>query len=136
MPDFIVASTTASQEEMDHAVSADWRAPIAVKEPEPKEVKPEPVTEAPAGEADPDAPATSEEEVKTVPDSEPDEAQERPKGKGGFQKKIDKLTREKGELAAQLSKYEERFAEIEKRLAPPAETKPEERAASIPHQIP
>jgi hypothetical protein len=36
MPDMIVASTTATQEEIDHSVSANWRDPIAPKAPEQK----------------------------------------------------------------------------------------------------
>ena len=127
MPDFNVASTTASQEEIDHAVSADWRTPIAVKEP----VKPK--TDEPEPEVEKDAPVATEEtqEVETVPDSEPEETQEdKPvKGKGGFQKKIDKLTREKSEekaradtVAQELADFKERFAAIEQRLAKPAET--------------
>src|SRR5579863_1543887 len=122
MPDMIVASTTATQEEVDHAVSADWRTPL-----QPKEVT------APAKvEGEEETPVTTEEaqEVETAPDSEPEEGQERPKGKGGFQKKIDKLTREKSEaqaladtLAGELATYKERLAAIEARLAgKPAET--------------
>lgn len=123
MPDMIVASTTATQKEIDHAVSADWRNPIPVAEPEVKKTE----------EAEPEAeaeelPVTSEEtqEVETDPDSEPEDVQERPTKKvGGFQRRIDKLTKEKTELATKLSDYEERFKAIEERLAKPAETKTE-----------
>lgn len=137
MPDMIVASTTATQKEIDHAVSADWRNPIPVKEPEAKqtetteqEVEQEETAEVPV--------ATEEtQEVETEPDSEPEETQERPKKVGGFQKKIDKLTREKGELATKLSEYEERFSAIEKRLAgKPAETDTEKPAAKTSSETP
>jgi hypothetical protein len=125
MPDMIVASTTATQKEIDHAVSADWRMPIADEVPEP---------EKSAVEAEP---ATSEEEVETAPASEPEPEQEvtPAKGKGGFQKKIDKLTREKSQaeqradtLERELAEFKERFAAIEQRLAPAA-TKPEVKTA-------
>jgi len=128
MPDMIVASVTAEQNEVDHAVSADWRSPLPVKEPE------KPATEAQTEEKT-ETPATSEEtqEVETVPDSEPEETQEKPsKGKGGFQKRIDKLTKEKGELAEKLSAYEERFKVIEERLAKPAATEPEKPVKTSP----
>jgi hypothetical protein len=123
MPDFIVASTTATQKEIDHAVSSDWRTPIAVEE---KPAEPEAVVE-------PEVPVASE-EAETAPESEPEPKQEEDKpvkGKGGFQKKIDKLTREKSEalsakenLERELAEFKERFERIEKRLAP-AETKDE-----------
>jgi hypothetical protein len=117
MPDFIVASATATQEEIDHAVSPNWRDPMPVKEPEVK-------TES---EVATEEPVTTEEtpEVETAPDSELETTQEPPqKGKGGFQKKIDKLTREKGEiqsradsLAQELVEFKSRFEAIEARLA-------------------
>lgn len=122
MPDMFLASTTATKEELAHAASADWRKPF------PVEVTPE-------HQVDTEAPATSEEEVETAPASEPEPQQEEEKpvkGKGGFQKKIDKLTREKGEavaakdmLAQQLAEFKDRFERLEKRLAPEAETKVE-----------
>jgi hypothetical protein len=136
MPDFIVASTTASQEEIDHAVSADWRNPIPVKEETKKE------TAKPDAEVEQVTPETSQEtdevETASVPEAEQEQETEeqRPKGKGGFQKKIDKLTREKGELAAKLSEYEERFEQIEKRLAPKAETKDDKPAAKTDASAP
>jgi hypothetical protein len=125
MPDFIVTSHTATQEEVDHAVSQDWRKPIPVPE-----VKPEAKPEEPKEEA---APVVSEEETETAPVSEPESEQEqRPKGKGGFQKKIDKLTKEKGEalsaketLERELAEFKDRFERLEKSLAPKAETKDE-----------
>jgi hypothetical protein len=142
MPDMIVASTTATQEEIDHAVSPDWRAPIAVKEPEKPATE---ETEKPAEEQE-TAEATEEtQEVKTVPDSETvEEQEEKPvKGKGGFQKKIDKLTKEKNEeksraelLAQELADFRERFTAIEQRLAgkPAATTeeKPEAKTSNAP----
>jgi hypothetical protein len=117
MPDMIVASTTATQEEINHAVSADWRKAIpAVEKPEPEKQ-----------EAEIEVPVASEEEVETAPASEPEVRQEEEKpvkGKGGFQKKIDKLTREKGEalsaketLERELASFKERFDQIEQRLA-------------------
>jgi hypothetical protein len=136
MPDFIVASTTATQEEIDHAVSADWRTPIPVKEETKKETaKPDAEVEQVA----PETPQETEEvETASVPEAEQEQETEeqRPKGKGGFQKKIDKLTREKGELAAKLAEYEDRFAQIEKRLAPAAETKDEKPTAKTDSATP
>jgi hypothetical protein len=127
MPDFVVASTTATQEEIEKAVSPDWRTPIPVKEEPAKEVASEEI------------PVTSEEEVETAPDSEPEikQEEEKPvKGKGGFQKKIDKLTKEKTEekaradtLAQELAAFKERFDALEQRLAKPAETKEEKQEA-------
>jgi hypothetical protein len=125
MPDMIVASTTATQEEMDHAVSPNWREPFQTKAPEPKpEVAEEPVeTEEEVTEETPEA----SEETETAPVPEAEEEQEstveRPtKGKGGFQKKIDKLTREKGEAAARALALEEELQELRNRLAKPAVT--------------
>lgn len=120
MPDFVVASTTATQEEVDHAVSADWRNPIPVKEPEKT---PETRPENAEVETE-ETPVVEETETESVPEAETTQ-EDRPRGRGGFQKKIDKLTREKGELAARLAEYEDRFKSIEDRLAKPAETKTE-----------
>src|ERR1700691_2073945 len=127
MPDMIVASTTATQEEIDHAVSPDWRTAIPVKEPE------KPATDKPAVEEEKEVPQASE-EADTVTASDPEvEQDEKPKGKGGFQRKIDKLTREKSEereradrLESELTTFREKLAAIEGRLAgKPAETKEE-----------
>jgi hypothetical protein len=125
MPDMIVASTTATQEEIDHSVSANWRDPIPSKVPEQKTA---PVVEEVKEITDPETPAadqvTDPAEIGSAPDADDtQEPTDRPKAKGGFQKKIDKLTREKGELAAQLAEFRERFEKIEQRLAPAAETK-------------
>jgi len=130
MPDFVVASATATQEEMDHAVSPDWRTPLPVKD----ETKAEPAK----AEGEEAASEVSEEEAKTAPGSEPEIQQEEDKptkGKGGFQKKIDKLTSEKKaalerneRLEGELAEFKERFKAIEDRLAKPAvteEKKPE-----------
>jgi len=141
MPDMIVASTTATQKEIDHAVSADWRNPIPVKEPEVKEVsKTEEAEPEVEQEETAEVPVATEEtqEAETDPDSEPEETQEKPtKGKGGFQKKIDKLTKDKAELASKLSDYEERFRAIEQRLAgKPAETETEKPAAKASSETP
>ena len=129
MPDMSVASTTATQEEIDHAVSADWRKPIPSKEPaQPAEAEVEQETEVPV----------TSEEVETAPASEPEPMQEedqRPKGKGGFQKKIDKLTKEKSEalsakalLERELADFKDRFTEIEARLAGKPAGTPDEKA--------
>lgn len=138
MPDMIVASTTASQEEMDHAVSANWREPFPAKTAEVT-TGTQPETAA-AEVTHPETPATPEEvlEVETDPASEPADVQEttelRPKGKGGFQKRIDKLTERNTDLATQLAEYRERAEAAEKRLAKPAETetpaKPETSASA------
>lgn len=124
MPDMIVSSMTASEEEIAHAVSADWRNPMPVAEPEVKKTE-EPEQEVET-EAAPVAPEETQ-EAETEPDSEPEEVQEKPtKGKGGFQKKIDKLTKDKAELSTKLSEYEDRFKAIEDRLAgKPAEKETE-----------
>ena len=138
MPDFIVASTTATQEEVDHAVSENWRERVPNPEVKP-EVKPEP-TET----VEPETPATAQEteQVETESAPEAETTQEKPKSKGGFQKKIDKLTRERGEekdradrLEQQLSEFRAKFDAIEQRLAPKAETpqeKPKTEAAGKP----
>ncbi len=132
MPDFIVTSATATQEEVEHAVSADWRTPLPVPEPKKTEAEPEANAE----------PVAAEEVAETAPDSEPETTQERPvKGKGGFQKKIDKLTKEKAEassraemLEQELASFKERFAAIEQRLAKPAETEKPAKAATVEHE--
>lgn len=139
MPDFIVASMTATQEQVDHAVSADWREPIAPKEAVV------PASEEPAEEVVEveETPEATEEiqKAETAPDSEPEPKQEdeKPvKGRGGFQKKIDKLTGEKKEaqakaerLETELSDYRERLKAIEDSLAgKPAETKSEKVASA------
>jgi hypothetical protein len=143
MPDMIVASTTATQEEMDHAVSANWRDPIPAKVEEKvatAEVETEEPVEEVAEEVIEETPVGSEEEPETASATETEEEQEttteeqRPqKGKGGFQKKIDKLTREKGELAAQLLEFRERFTALEERLAgKPAAAVEEKPEAKLP----
>lgn len=129
MPDMIVASMTATKEEMEHAVSSTWREPFqetpveVVTEPAPAEVEtPEeetPATTEETPEVETDAAPEAEEEVQ-----ETDEP--RPKGKGGFQKKIDKLTREKSELSTQLAEFRDRFKALEDRVAgKPAESETE-----------
>ncbi|HXM63738.1 MAG TPA: hypothetical protein VN950_22950 [Terriglobales bacterium] len=134
MPDFIVASTTATQEEVDHAVSENWRERVPNPEVKP-EVKPEP-TET----VEPETPATAQEteQVETESAPEAETTQEKPKSKGGFQKKIDKLTRERGEekdradrLEQQLSEFRAKFDAIEQRLAPKAETPQEKPKTEI-----
>ena len=67
MPDFVVASATATQEEMDHAVSPDWRTPFPVKD----ETKAEPAKAE--GE---EVASEASEEAKTAPGSEPEIQQE------------------------------------------------------------
>lgn len=122
MPDMIVASTTATQEEMDHAVSPNWREPFQAKvEPKP-EVKVEPTEPAETEEEATETPEASEEtETATVPEAEEEqEPEQRPKGKGGFQKKIDKLTREKGEASARALALEDELRELKERMAKPA----------------
>lgn len=141
MPDMIVASTTATQEEMDHAVSANWRDPIPPKAEEaivpPAEVETEETVEEVTDETE-EAPAASEPEAEIASAPETEEEQETdqqrpPKGKGGFQKKIDKLTREKGDLAAQLLEFRERFTALEERLAgKPAGTPEEKPETKVP----
>lgn len=81
--DIVLSSTTSSQKELEHAVSEDWRDPAKL------EVE----SEAPAPEPKP-SPATEPEEPGS-------ERQER-KSKGGFQKKIDRLTKTVADLRAEL----------------------------------
>jgi hypothetical protein len=129
MPDFIVASTTATQEEVDHAVSENWRERVPDPEIKP-EVKPE--VSAEVEESETPVAAQETEKAETESATEAETTQEKPKGKGGFQKKIDKLTRERSEateradnLERELSEFRAKFDAIEQRLAPKAETQQE-----------
>jgi len=71
-----------------------------------------------SSEASADAPAAEsvgdsespEEDLEQEPEAKEDEAPNPPKRKGGYQKRIDKLTREKHELAARVSELEARLA--------------------------
>lgn len=108
-----VASTTDTADEVRAA--ALWPA----VEEESAEVEPE-ASGAEEAENEPEAEAGAEEAQEA--EAEADAEAERKPGqkKGGYQKRIDKLTREKHELA-------ERLAAIERRLAEPA-AKPAETA--------
>lgn len=88
----VMTSTTASQEELDHATSADWREPFVAPEPE-KVPTAEPETELA------ETPA-----VEEAAEPKAEEKQERPKRKGGFQRTIDRLK-------SQVSQLESRLAE-------------------------
>lgn len=87
----VIASTTASQEELDHAVSKDWRTPPEVKTEAPIEEVPEGQEASPETADAQGAPKTEEK-----------------KGKGGWQKRVDALT-------ARNKALEERLARIEAR---------------------
>lgn len=83
------------------------------------------------GEAVEDSAAASTEDVaktaagsETAEDDEQDTG-EKPKGKGGFQHKIDKLTREKYAAEAAAEELRRQLADKEKPAAKPAESKPE-----------
>lgn len=77
-----LASTTSSQKELEHAVGDDWRDPAKIE------------SEAPATE-----PETA---AATEPAGETNGDKQEKKGKGGFQKKIDRLTKTVAELRAEL----------------------------------
>lgn len=131
MPDMIVASMTATKEETEHAVSANWREPFpgtsveVVTEPTPAEVE--------TPETEEEAPATTEETPEVETDAAPEAEEEvqetdepRPKKTGGFQRRIDKLTKEKTDLSAQLAEFRDRFKALEDRVAgKPAESETE-----------
>jgi len=68
-----------------------------------------------------EAPATEEVETDAAPETADTETQ-KPKGKGGFQRKIDKLTKRITDTESRAEAAERRAAEAEARLAKPAET--------------
>jgi hypothetical protein len=88
----VITSTTSSQQELDHAVSDEWREP------------PKPAEEPPAAEPEPEEAPPVEAKVE----------EEKPKPKehkGGRDKRIDKLT-------ARNHSLETRIAELEAKLKP------------------
>lgn len=97
-----LVSTTETQEELDHAASENWRAPL-----EPKA-------------ADPD-PATQEVETQeAAPGAAEEQEQEQPKIKGGYRKKIEKLTQLAKRLEDDLEAERKARRDVEARLAPRA----------------
>lgn len=105
MSNLTITSTTSSQEQIDHAVSDNWREPFVPKE--------EPAVE----------PAEPKEEVEVSPAEEPKEEKveaKPPKGHkgGGQQKRIDKLT-------ARNAFLESRVAELESKSKPDEPKVPE-----------
>jgi hypothetical protein len=90
------------------------------------EKEPEEVEEPSAADSD-EEPAESASESETDEEAEQEEQEqaeeEQPKKKGGFQRRIDRLTREKAELADRLSRIEQDLAQ---RAAKPADEKREE----------
>lgn len=109
-----VASTTDTQEQVNAALG------IAQTEPEPKQPAAETTSEANSSET-----ATEGEQVETAPDSETGESEQktegddgqRPvRGKGGFQKKINKLTSRNYELENTVEKQSEQIKELLARL--------------------
>lgn len=109
MSDFVVASTTDTQEAVNQAAGA-------IKEPEtePKEQK----------ESEPE-----QKEIQKDPESPKDSPTR------GEQKRIDRLTREKYELQERLAALE---ARVNQQAAPPAEVKPEpvQSSAILPEKFP
>ncbi|GAC1403873.1 MAG: hypothetical protein NVSMB64_06280 [Candidatus Velthaea sp.] len=81
--------------------------------------------EAPEKPATPakEAPAPVETDSESETEKTPETETEKPEKKGGFQKRIDKLTREKSELATQKAELERRLAENP--AAKPIEKQPE-----------
>ena len=119
MPDeIVVTSTTSPEEEVAHTASENWRDPF-----EPKEV--------PAAEAAEEASEAEEAESASAEDTEEaeEEKPEPKKGKGGFQKRINTLTRRNHEL-------EDRLADLETRLAKPAAAVSGEATPSKPKPSP
>jgi hypothetical protein len=92
----VITSTTSSQEDLNHAVSDEWREPLN------KPVEAEPAEE-------PEEPPA----VEGAAEPEPKEEKPKPKEhKSGWQKRIDKLT-------ARNHSLESRNAELEAKLKPP-----------------
>jgi hypothetical protein len=108
-----LTSMTSTQEEMEHALSENWRTP-----PQPKEAVAAPAV------AEPEAPEVKEPEKPAV--SEPAESQEQPKEKrSGWQKRIDKLTARNHQLAKELEAERAKRAEpAEKAATPPEDREP------------
>lgn len=93
MGDITMASTTQSQAELEHAASDNWREPFvpATETETASGEKPESVKQPAA-----------EKSAKTASESGTEKTETQPKKKGGFQKSIDRLTREKYELQQQI----------------------------------
>ena len=93
-----IASMTSSPEELEHAAGPNWRDVTAL--PEKKEAE------------------ATEEVVETAAESETAEEveSEKPKSKGGLQKRFDKLTRRAYEAETRAKAAERRTAELEARI--------------------
>jgi hypothetical protein len=102
----VITSTTSTQEELNHAVSDEWREP-----PKPAE---EPVA------AEPEETPTAEGTVETETKEEKPKAKEH---KGGWQKRIDKLTARNHSLETRLQELESKLKPAEA-PAPPKSNEP------------
>lgn len=103
----VLASTTEPIEQMEHAVSEEWRQPFVPKDA--------PADAAPEAEAAP---------AETTPDSEAGEETEQQKPtekKSGWQKRIDKLTARNHAAETRAEKAERELAELRANAAPAKE---------------
>lgn len=119
----VLASSTSTQAELDHAASENWRTPPAAEE----------VAQVPAKDAPASAPEV-EEKDETAAETETAENNESqgPTGRRGrYQRKIDRLVSSNTELESQLTEARRKIEE----LSAGRETrKPEPQAAGEPKQ--
>jgi hypothetical protein len=98
-----IASMTSTPEELEHAAGPNWREPFVPKAA--------PTVEEPATE-----------EVKTEAESEPAEPESKePKHKGGWQKRIDKLTARHNAAETRAEKAERELSELRAKYETPAQ---------------
>ena len=132
--DYIVESTTDKPEDVIAAnlkEAADAAKDEAANKPVDKSKD-----ESPADDNDPDEVEDDEnedDEDGEVEDAKPDKDLTKPKRKGGFQKKIDKLTEEKYRAQAEIDRRDRELAELRAKLNPakPDDTKPEKPASTL-----
>ena len=98
MSDVIETTQADSSAPEDFSAYQGWRRGETVAEPEAEEPQTIPSEAAKAAETDSDSETENEEEQE---DGQPR------KGKGGFQRRIDRLTRDKAELQARLERLEQ-----------------------------
>ncbi len=112
MPEMTVASTTDTQADIDQAAGV-VREEVKYRKSDDEQLDN-------AG------------ETKSVEETEKEQSDQAKPAKSGFQKRIDKLTREKHERDGQIQQLNERLAKLEKgeKAAPAAEAKDEKEATA------
>lgn len=99
--------------------------------PDPEIILDEPRTELPAQDDTAEVETPEAEKPEPTQDSEPEIEQER-RGKGGFTKKIDKLTARNYQLSETNAQLQQRLEAIERRLAGEPARKPTESTKPVP----